>query len=153
MTCALGSTSLKRLEGLAPSLAAVVQRAIQLTTQDFTVVEGVRSKEQMCVNYGKGRTASECEAKEMPGSYARPDLAKVTWLSDPYASKHGVQADGFGHAVDLAPWVDGAIDWNTTARFEAIADSMSAAAAELGVTVNWGGDWTTSVDMPHFELP
>lgn len=148
----LGASSLAHLEGVAPPLVAVVQLAIQRSIPDFTVVEGVRSKEQMCVNYGKGRTGEECEAKGVPASYAQPSLAKVTWLNHPLESKHGVHADGFGHAVDLAPWVSGGIDWNTLANFTLVADAMKAAATELGAAIGWGGDWTSSKDYPHFEL-
>lgn len=148
----LGPSSLAHLQGVSPALVAVVQLAIQKTAQDFTVVEGVRSKEQMCINYGKGRTTAECEAKGVPASYAQPTLPKVTWLNHPLESKHGVHADGFGHAVDLAPWVNGVIDWNTLGNFTEIAEVMKAAATELGTVIAWGGEWTSSKDYPHFEL-
>lgn len=149
----LGATSLARLAGVQPKLVAVVKRAIQITTQDFTVIEGVRSVEQMCVNYGKGRTAAECEAKGVPAKYAKPAEAKVTWLNHPLESKHGVKPDGFGHAVDLGAWQNNTIDWNTASRYQAISVAMLAAAAELNTPIIWGGSWATTPDMPHFELP
>lgn len=55
-----------------------------------------------------------------------------------------------GHAVDLAPWP---IDWNDTDKFVKIADAMEKAADELGVPLQWGGNWRTFVDMPHFQIP
>ncbi len=152
MSFVLGNQSLSRLQGVHPNLVYIVKRAILLTTQDFIVVEGVRSKQQMCVNYGKGRTADECEAKGVPATYAAPTLAKVTWLAHPLLSKHGVHDDGFGHAVDLAPWVGSTIDWNTPSRFEAISLAMLQAAHEHGVAITWGGTWITSPDLPHYEL-
>lgn len=152
MTFVLGANSLKRLEGVHPTLVAVVKRAIQITPQDFSVVQGVRTRDEMCVNYGKGRTAAQCAAKGVPAKFAAPDLAKVTWLNDPFKSKHGVAADGFGHAVDLAAFVDGKIDWDDLDRFKVISEAMKAAARGLDASVTWGGDWTSSKDFPHYEL-
>lgn len=147
----LGARSLAKLAGVHPDLVRVIKRAALLATpaQDFTVLEGVRSREQMCINYGKGRTAAQCEAKGVPGKYAQPALAKVTWLNNPFLSKHGVHADGFGHAVDLAPWP---IDWNDAARFKALSAVMLSAAHQEGVSVVWGGSWAASPDTPHYEL-
>lgn len=153
MTFALGVISKEHLVGVHPRLVAVIERAIAITTQDFTVVEGVRSVEQMCINYGKGRSSEECLAKGVPAKYAQPTIAKVTWLAHPLQSKHGVHVDGFGHAVDLAPWVDMAIDWNTRSRFETVASAMHEAAAELNTPIIWGGSWQGTPDLPHFELP
>lgn len=153
MTFSLGAVSASHLRLVHPALVAVVNHAIQVTEQDFTVVEGVRSVEQMCINYGKGRTAAECLIKGVPGRYAQPGIAKVTWLNHPLQSKHGLNHDGFGHAVDLAPWVNGSIDWNSLPRFHAIAEAMLGAAAALNTPIIWGGSWASSPDMPHFELP
>lgn len=152
MSFSLGVISKEHLVGVHPRLVAVVERAIQITAQDFTVVEGVRSAQQMCINYGKGRSPEECQAKGVPASYARPDLAKVTWLNHPLQSKHGVHNDGFGHAVDLAPWVGTAIDWDTRSRFEVVAQAMHAAAVELNTMIIWGGSWHGTPDLPHHEL-
>jgi peptidoglycan L-alanyl-D-glutamate endopeptidase CwlK len=56
-----------------------------------------------------------------------------------------------GRAVDVAPWIDGQIRWDWP-PFHKIARAFKAAAAELGVTIVWGGDWKTFKDGPHFEL-
>ena len=139
----LSERSLKSLEGVNPNLVKVVERAIELTEQDFLVLEGVRSKEQCYINYGKGRTAAQCSAKGVPTKYAQPSLSKVTWLNDPLASKHVT-----GNAVDLVPYP---IDWNTISKFTTISKAMKQAAKELGIDLEWGGDWTKK-DYPHFEL-
>ena len=55
-----------------------------------------------------------------------------------------------GHAVDLGAWV-GAVRWDWP-LYHRIAEAMKAAAAELGVSIIWGGDWKTFKDGPHFEL-
>jgi len=57
-----------------------------------------------------------------------------------------------GHAVDLAAKVGGQVrwDWPLYAR---LAETMKAAAADLGLPLAWGGDWRSFRDGPHFELP
>lgn len=140
----LSKLSLSRLEGVHPDLVEVVQRAIQLTDQDFMVVEGVRSKEQCMINWGKGRSAGQCKLRGIPEKYAQPNLSKVTWLTDPFASKHVK-----GQAVDLVPYP---VDWNDLNKFKVVSVAMKAAAVELGVSLAWGGNWVKSKDYPHFEL-
>ena len=46
MVYQLGTTSLKRLEGVHPDLIAVTKLALSISKQDFMVVEGVRSLAQ-----------------------------------------------------------------------------------------------------------
>ena len=139
----LSERSLNSLKGVNPNLVKVVERAIELTEQDFLVLEGVRSKEQCYINYGKGRTVAQCSTKGVPIKYAQPSLSKVTWLNNPLASKHVT-----GNAVDLVP---SPVDWNTISKFTTISKAMKQAAKELGVDLEWGGDWTKK-DYPHFEL-
>lgn len=159
MPITLGQKSRLKLEGVHPDMVRVVLRAAELATPDldFTVLEGVRSRAQMMVNYGKGRTAAQLAAKGIPAKFAQPGAAKVTWLNDPFASNHRVQKDGFGWAVDLAPWP---IDWNDGRRFEKLALLMFRAAAIEKVHIRWGRDWDEDgryeekgeTDGPHFEL-
>ena len=52
-------------------------------------------------------------------------------------------------AVDLAPLP---LDWQDVAAFERMAKTVKMAAAELGVAIEWGGDWERLVDRPHFQL-
>lgn len=139
MTFVLGNASLAKLAGVHPDLAKVVKRAIQISAVDFKVIEGVRSEARQRQLYAQGRTA--------PGKI-------VTWT---LKSKHRVQADGFGHAVDLLP---APYDWKATAPFDAVARAMMQAAGELGVALRWGADWDGDgkarekgeTDSPHFEL-
>lgn len=55
-----------------------------------------------------------------------------------------------GHAVDLAPWI-GEVRWDWP-LFHKLAPSVKHAANELGVSIEWGGDWKTFKDGPHFQL-
>ena len=53
-----------------------------------------------------------------------------------------------GHAVDLAPWP---ISWDW-GEFYPIADAMKEAAEDLDISIDWGGDWKSFPDGPHFQL-
>lgn len=138
MAYALGAKSLAKLEGVHPDLVKVVKRAIQISDQDFMVLEGVRTPARQKELYAQGRTK--------PGP-------KVTWT---LTSNHFKQADGSGHAVDLVPYP---VDWNTPSKFTAIAKAMLVAADDLGVKLRWGGNWDGDdrpgekgeSDGPHFE--
>lgn len=57
-----------------------------------------------------------------------------------------------GHAVDLACTINGQVrwDWPLYAR---LAKAMKAAAKKETVPLEWGGDWTSFKDGPHFQLP
>jgi peptidoglycan L-alanyl-D-glutamate endopeptidase CwlK len=54
-----------------------------------------------------------------------------------------------GHAVDLAPLP---IDWDNREAFKTVSTAMKAAAEELGIKIEWGGDFKTFSDMPHYQL-
>lgn len=122
----LGTTSRQRLEGVHPQLVKVVERAIELTTQDFAVLEGVRTIERQRQYVKRG-------------------------VSQTMNSKHLKQADGYGHAVDLVPWGD--FDGNGKSEpswswelFYPIAEAMRTAAVEQGVTIRWGGYWLKALN-------
>lgn len=127
-TFQLSQRSLGRLVGVHHDLVAIVKLAIQRTAVDFTVVEGLRTVAQQRENVDKG-------------------------VSQTMASYHLPQADGLSHAVDLAPLIDGAIPWNNWQAFADLARVVKACAVELGVPVEWGGDWKTLKDGPHFQIP
>lgn len=115
MAFVLGATSLQHLAQVHPALVGVVQRAIQITTQDFTVFEGIRSQ-------------------------ARQAQLVASGASKTMHSLHLQQPDGFGHAVDLVPWIDGTPRWEWPAIYP-IAAAMHQAAAERNVDLVWGGVW------------
>ena len=56
-----------------------------------------------------------------------------------------------GHAVDLAALVNDSIRWDWP-LYSKIADAMKQAASQLKISIEWGGDWKTFKDGPHFEL-
>ena len=90
MTYKLGSRSISNLRGVHPDLVAVVKRAITLSEIDFTVTEGLRTRERQAqlVKAGASTTMN---------------------------SRHIT-----GHAVDVAAWVDGVRwDWPLYAKLAA----------------------------------
>lgn len=57
-----------------------------------------------------------------------------------------------GFAVDLAPVVGGQVRWDWP-LFDHIEKAMKTASAKLSVPIEWGGDWTSFKDGPHWQLP
>ena len=57
-----------------------------------------------------------------------------------------------GHAVDLAPMIGGTVRWDWPLYHQLAAVVKDAAKAE-NVPIQWGGDWRTFKDGPHWELP
>lgn len=113
----LGISSQKQMVGVHPGLVAVANRAIVITTQDFTVYEGLRTKERQHVLVAQG-------------------------FSKTLDSMHIPQADGFGHALDLVPWIQGHPVWDWNGCYK-VALAMDQAATELGSAnhIRWGGAW------------
>lgn len=136
----LSKTSMGNLAGVHPVLVAVVKRAISYQIIDFSVIEGVRTLEKQ---------------KE----YLKSGVTKTL------NSKHLIQPDGYGWAVDLYPHpIDMAKirknDAREMSRFGMLAGVMLKTAQEVGCEIRWGGDWDgdgevldhTFFDAPHFEL-
>lgn len=118
----ISQRSKDRLKGVHPDLVKVVEHAIEITTVDFAVLEGLRTPE-------------------------RQKVLKEAGASQTLNSRHIT-----GHAVDLGAWVDGEVRWDWP-LYSQIAKAMKAAAAELNIPIEWGGDWRTFKDGPHFQLP
>lgn len=118
----LSLRSLNRLQGVHTDLVRVVVRAIQISPIDFAVTEGLRSADRQVKLFEEGK-------------------------SQTLNSKHIT-----GHAVDLAPIVNGAVPWHDWSAFETVAKAMLTAASELNVRIIWGGHWKSLRDGPHFEL-
>lgn len=124
MPYALGQRSLAQLEGVHPLLVSVVKRAIEMTTQDFTVFEGVRTLERQ---------------RKLVASGASKTLNS---MHIPAVDRLGTSKVSYGHAVDLVPWIDGQPRWEWGPTY-AIAAAVRAAADERGLAgqINWGGVW------------
>lgn len=122
MTRTFGSRSLKNMVGIHPDLRRVLDRALQDSPLDFSVIEGLRTLDRQ---------------KQLVASGASQTLN----------SRHLT-----GHAVDLLPIGPngkGAFDWPL---YDQIGPAVKAAAEAEGVALDWGGDWKKFKDGPHFEL-
>ena len=115
-----GRRSMANLEGVHPLL---VDWALELVTiMDNKVVDGVRdlTTQQEYVALGVSKTVD---------------------------SKHLIQPDGYGHALDLAPYP---VDWSDHRRFYILAGVGLGLAAKMGLPIIWGGNWSQS---DRFEIP
>lgn len=57
-----------------------------------------------------------------------------------------------GHAVDIVPIVGGKVSWDWP-LYHRLAPAVKLAAQAEGVPIEWGGDWRTFKDGPHWQLP
>lgn len=122
MSIVLGSRALQRLEGVHADLVRVVKRAAATSNIDFTVLEGLRTLERQKTLVARG-------------------------ASKTMKSRHLT-----GHAVDLAPFVDGQVVW-AWPLYHKLAVIVKAAAADEKVAIEWGGSWVKFRDGPHWQLP
>lgn len=123
----------KRVLTCEPALRRVVYKCLERGNR-FVVLYGIRTKAEQAELFAQGRTK--------PGKI-------VTWTLN---SRHLPNRNGLSEAIDLAPIKpDGTIDWNDLAAFERLGAEMKASAAEVGVGIEWGGDWKRK-DRPHFQL-
>ena len=136
MSWIFGRTSERNLVGVDGRLVRVARRALTLSTVDFAVTDGVRTAEQQAIYVASG----------------------ASWTAN---SRHLT-----GHAIDVAPWIDGKARWDWE-----------------GVPLRWGGVWdrllldlqrdsledevasyvrrcrsakppkAAKIDGPHFEIP
>lgn len=56
-----------------------------------------------------------------------------------------------GFALDFIALVNGRGTYDTVAM-RVVAEAFKRAGKELKIPIEWGGDWTKTVDMPHIQL-
>jgi len=128
MSFSFGRRSQARLATVHPDLRRVFYRAIGMSPVDLTILEGVRtlSRQRQLYNAGAARTM---KSRHLP---------------------HLV--DGLSRAVDVAPSVAGQVRWDWPLYYD-LADVIKDAAEMERVPIEWGGDWRTFKDGPHWQLP
>lgn len=57
-----------------------------------------------------------------------------------------------GHAIDVAALVNGDVRWDWP-LYERIAQAFKQAAERFDLPIEWGGDWLSFRDGPHYQLP
>jgi hypothetical protein len=117
----LSKSSKNCLIGVHADLIKVVLRAEAITTVPFAVIEGMRTLERQRELVEKGASRT-------------------------MNSRHLT-----GHAVDIAPLINGKVSWHWP-HYRELEPIIKRAAAEMRVQVDWGGDWTSFKDGPHWEL-
>lgn len=133
----LDAASAGRLEGVHPNLGRGVRLAATLSTVRFCILPGggVRTREQAAANAKAGTGVLN--------------------------SLHIIQADGFGHAVDLvAVGQDGKPSWDLK-LYKDMHPAIYQAFDDLGIAIQNGSDWDMDGvigergewDWPHWQLP
>ncbi len=132
--------SLSKLKSVNPNLVEIIKEAIQSTSIPFIITEGVRTTERQKELYAQGRTA--------PGQIVTNcDGVKVK-------SNHQPKENGYGHAVDLYPYINGSIrihEAYVPESLQIIAEHIQTTAQKMNLYIIWGGDWEMK-DYSHFEL-
>ena len=110
----------------SPVLKELLERAIETSPIDFTVIETVRTieKQREYVKRGTSKTMKSRHIAENNKS-------------------------GLCEAVDIAPYP---IEWGNVERFKELAEHINKTAQKLRVVLRWGGDWKTFKDYPHWEI-
>lgn len=112
------------LSGVNADLQRLARVALSLSGVDFGITEGLRTKERQRELVAAGK-------------------------SQTMRSRHLT-----GHAVDVYAYPPGmpggCWDWKW---YEQIATAFQLASQQTGIPIEWGGDWRTLKDGPHFQLP
>lgn len=117
-----------RMKGVHPHLVRVIERAATYhDCPDFMVLEGIRTvaRQRKLVAKGASKTMN---------------------------SRHIPAKNGYGHAVDIAPVIGGRVSWDWPLYYR-LAPIIKRAAKAEGVPIEWGGDWRSFKDGPHWQLP
>lgn len=117
-----------------------------LTARDLKRLEGVHKDLVRVVKLASKKTSTPFMVIEGLRTKTRQAQLVRAGASRTMRSRHLT-----GHAVDLAALVEGKVRWDWP-LYSSIAFAMKAAAAELGVALEWGGDWKSFKDGPHFQL-
>ena len=112
MSFSAGRRSRANLDGVIPCLVLVVNTAYTITKCDFSVVGGVRMIEEQEEYFRTGK-------------------------SQTMNSKHLIQYDGFSHAVDLYPWVNGKTSHDERHYMQVMA-AINTSSIMHGVGIRFG---------------
>ncbi len=123
----LSSNDLARLKRVHPDLVKVIKRAASITNVPFEILQADRTVAQQQENVKHG-------------------------VSQTMHSRHLIDASGLVYAVDVAPLVGGEPSFSWPVYYK-LAPIIKQAARDVGVMVQWGGDWKKFKDGPHWQLP
>lgn len=127
MTIILSDKSRAKLLVAHPDLQKVMLRAADISSIDFTVLEVLRTVARQRELVAKGASQT-MNSRHLPGP------------------------DGKSRAVDIAPLDGGQVSW-AWPLYHKLAPIIKQAAKDVGVPIEWGGDWKSFKDGPHWQLP
>ncbi len=119
MGYSFGARSIDELQGVHPCLVEVAHETLARSPVDFGVFDGLRTAQEQNELFRRGLSQID--------GYGR-------------IGKHQLQPDGYGHAIDLVPWIGGRYVWDWPAIYD-IARALHSAACECGTAIRWGGCW------------
>lgn len=119
---------LKKLAQLHPDLRKVFMEVARISTMPFVLGEAGRSVAQQKKNIAAG----------------------VSWSMN---SRHIIAPDGLVYALDVMPSGPNGKASYSWPLYYPFAKIVKQAAANVKVPVEWGGDWKTNKDGPHWQLP
>ena len=126
----LDTRSQKNLERVHSDLVKVITKTAELVEgYSFVVTEGARTVERQKVLLAEKKTTT-MKSRHIPEN----------------------NVCGLSCAVDLAVKVGTAAVWDM-ASYKKLAEVVKEAARQVKVPIEWGGDWKTFKDGPHFQLP
>ena len=82
----------------------------------------------------------------------RRSIARQKELVAKGASKTMRSRHIHGFAVDIAPYIGGQVRWDWP-LYDQLAEVIKTAAKLERVKLEWGGDWVSFKDGPHWQLP
>lgn len=140
-----GKRSLDSLEGVHPSMVKLMTEAIKDSPIDFTIIQGVRTQKTQQEYYSWGRTKINPNTKKMTKVTNADGVTKK--------SNHQIKADGYGHAIDLYPYLNGSVRTEKVDKeMRTIANHIQKVADRLGIKIRKGIDFKSLPDAPHYEL-
>lgn len=72
----------------------------------------------------------------------RNGYSKAHWKQSPHNFSPSL-------AVDVIPYPK---DWNDIKRFKELAGITKIKAVDMGIEIDWGGDWENFRDYPHYQI-
>lgn len=123
-----GKKSLEKINNpkVHPKIKLLMLEAIKTSPIDFTIIETVRTIEQQRINIAKG-VSKTIKSRHIPSN----------------------NKSGYCEAIDIAPYP---INWKNIKRFILLSQHIKATANKLGIKIEYGGDWKTFKDYPHYQI-
>ncbi|MFS0841181.1 M15 family metallopeptidase [Paenibacillus sp. 1P03SA] len=130
----------------AVKLAAeqLVERCYRRGVQ-IRITQGLRTIAEQNALYAQGRTQAQLNAAGLSSVKARPSEPKVT------NAKGGTSFHNFGMAIDFV-LIKSGYDMRADLDGDGMSDWMEVVEVAKDLGFEWGGDWATFVDNPHFEM-